>query len=176
MLDDNRLTGTKVRSLVGLLASEDGAVRQNARRSLVAIGRPAVSSLVKAPRNSESEQVRWEAAKALGPIGDTKSIPSLVSTLTDDDFDVRRVAAESLREFKKAAWPALMRALVSESADSQALYQGAHHVLRGQKEEGYDDLLAVLLRALDGSALSESAIMTAHEILERLEAESLDIC
>ncbi|PWB68089.1 hypothetical protein C3F09_12285 [candidate division GN15 bacterium] len=172
MLDKNKSIGTKVRSLVRLLASKDGLVRQDARRSLVAIGRPAVSSLVRALRNSKSEQVRWEAAKALGAIGDTRSIPSLVSTLTDSDFDVGWVAAESLRQFKKDAWPALMRALVRDSSDTQAMYQGAHHVLRGQKEKGYNDLLAVLLRALGRSALSESAIVAAHEILERLKAES----
>ena len=164
--------GERVRSLINMLSSKDGVIRQKARNSLVTMGRPAVSSLIRALRHSGSVQVRWEAAKALGAIGDNRSIPALVNTLTDSNFDVAWVAAEALRKFKKAAWPELMRALMKNIPDSGLLYQGAHHVLRGQREEGYEASLYTLMQALEGSRLSESTIVAAHEILERLKAEA----
>lgn len=73
--------GTNLESLMDMLASKDGMTRQKARKSLVALGKPAVSSLVRALQKSESDQLRWEAAKALGAIGDPRSIPRLVKAL-----------------------------------------------------------------------------------------------
>jgi len=56
--------------LTELLASEDGMIRQKARKTLVALGKPAVPSLVQALQSSRVDQARWEAAKALAAIGD----------------------------------------------------------------------------------------------------------
>ena len=163
--------GTNLESLMNMLADKDGMIRQKARRSLVALGKPAVSSLIKALRDSASDQVRWEAAKALGAIGDTRSIPPLVKALADSNSDVAWVVAEALRKFEKTAWPPLLRALMKNEPNSGPLHQGAHHVLRNQKEDGYDDLLATLMHALEHDALSESAMVAAHEILKRMKAK-----
>lgn len=164
------LTGTNIESLMDKLASKDGMVRQKARESLVALGKPAVSSLNKALQHSASDQVRWEAAKALGVINDARSIPTLVEALSDSNSDVTWLAAEALRKFKKTAWPLLLRALMKNEPNSGLLYQGAHHVLLDQQEDGFDDLLAALVEALEHGELSESAMVTAHEILERMKA------
>jgi hypothetical protein len=154
------------------LASKDGMVRQKARKSLVALGKPAVSSLNKALLDSVSDQVRWEAAKALGAIGDARSIPPLVKALSDSNSDVAWLAAIGLRKFKKTAWPPLLRALIRSGPNCGSLYQGAHHVLANQKEDGFNDLLAALMKDLELGALSESAIVAAHEFLKRLKAKS----
>jgi HEAT repeat protein len=164
------LTGTSIESSMDKLASKDGMVRQKARESLVALGNPAVASLIEALRNDTSDQVRWEAAKALGAINDARSIPTLVEALSDSNSDVTWLAAEALRKFKKAAWPSLLRALMKNEPNAALLYQGAHHVLLDQREDGFDDLLAALMKALEIGALSESAIVAAHDILERMKA------
>lgn len=99
------LTGASIESLMDKLASKDGMVRQKARESLVALGKPAVASLIRALKNSTSDQVRWEGAKALGAINDARSIPTLVEALSDSNSDVTWLAAEALSKFKKAARP-----------------------------------------------------------------------
>jgi HEAT repeat protein len=157
---------------MGMLASKDGMIRRKARKSLVALGKPAVSGLAQALQASPLDQVRWEAAKALGAIGDARAIPSLVKALEDSDTDVAWLAAEALSEFKKAAWPSLLRALMKAGTDSFILRQGAHHVLLNQKEAGFDDLLATLMKALKSGLVRESTIAAAYGILRRMKAIS----
>ena len=142
----NNPTGTSIKALIEILASGNGADRQKARKLLVAMGKPAVLFLTRALKNSESDQVRWEAAKALGAIGDTRAIPRLVNALEDSNPDVAWLAAEALRQFKKWAWPPLMWQLIKDGSESALLRRGAHHVLRNQKESGFNDLLATLRR------------------------------
>jgi hypothetical protein len=166
-----KLTGTNLETLMVMLASKDGATRQRARKSLVALGKPAVSSLTRTLQNSKVDHVRWEAAKTLGAIGDTRAILPLVKALEDSDTDVAWLAAEALRKFKKAAWPPLLRALIKSGADSVLLRKGAHHVLRNQKGDGYKDLLATLTKALESSAAPESTEIAAYVLLKRLKAK-----
>lgn len=163
---------THVESLMKGLASKDGAARQKARISLVSLGGPAVAFLTRALQNSKSDHVRWEAAKALGMIGNPKSIPGLVKALEDSDPDVAWLAAEALRGFRMAAWPALFRALTKSRKDSIVLRQGAHHVLRDQKVDGFNDLLAALTKALESNTAQDSAPIAAYDLLKRLRANS----
>jgi HEAT repeat protein len=74
-MNEQKGTGTNLESLMDLLENKDGMVRQKAREALVALGKPAVSSLVKALQNYKTNQVRWEAAKALGELNDARSMP-----------------------------------------------------------------------------------------------------
>ncbi len=167
-----REAGTNVQSLMDLLTGKDGATRQKARKSLVALGTPAVSSLIQALQNSRVDHVRWEAVKALGAIGHNRAIPGLVKALEDSDPDVRWVAAEALKKFKKAAWPALLRALIKDGSESVALRQGAHHIFRNQKESGFNDSLATLAKALESTTVPESAAVAASEFLKRMKTRS----
>jgi hypothetical protein len=98
---------TTLSLLMDKLASKDGMVRQEARTPLVALGKPAVTSLNRALQHSASDQVRREAAKALGAIGDARSIPPLVKALSDSNSDVAWLAAEASSTFQKAAWPGI---------------------------------------------------------------------
>jgi len=164
--------GKDLGPLMAKLASEDGGIRKEARGALVALGKPAVSSLAKALKNSGSNQVRWEAAKALGEIGAPRSIPTLVKALEDKDRDVAWLAAEALSALKKKAWPEVLRAIMKAGPHSESLRRGAHHVLAKQKEEGLDDLLAALLKDLEPNAARESAPMTAYAMLKRLKTRT----
>jgi HEAT repeat protein len=170
-MSKQKLTGTNLESLMNLLASKNGATRMKARKSLVALGKSAVPSLTRTLQNSKEDHVRWEAAKTLGAIGDIRAIPSLVSALEDGDQGVVWLAAEALKKFKKIAWPQLMRALVKSKPDSVSLRQGAHHVLRNQKEAGFNDLLSTLRIALESSTASESTPFVASNILKRMKTK-----
>jgi len=165
-------TVTNIGSLIDMLASEDGPTRQKARKSLVALGKPAVSPLNSTLKNSRADHVRWEAAKALGAIGDTRAIPQLVKALEDKDPDVAWLAAEALRKFKKVAWPPLLRMLIKSGSDSGSLRQVAHHVFRNQKEVGFNELLVTLTKALESSTVPELATVAAYDILKRMKAKS----
>ena len=164
-------TSTNLESLMDMLENKDGVVREKAREALVELGKPAVSSLTQALLNSRQDQVRWEAAKALGGINDTRSVPSLVQALEDNSSDVAWAAADALKTFRKAAWPALLQALIKSKSEAVALRKGAHHVLADQKEDGFNDLLATLLKALESSSAPESSAVAAHEILKRMNAK-----
>jgi HEAT repeat protein len=162
--------GLNLQFLMENLVSKDGLVRQKARRMLVLMGKPAVAPLIKVLQESKADQARWEAAKALGAIGEIRATPALVKALEDSDPGVAWLAAEALRRFKKLAWPVLLRALMKKGADSFLLRQGAHHVLRNRKEEGYDDLLTALSSALAPGAVPESTTVAADNMLKRMKA------
>jgi HEAT repeat protein len=161
--------GKNLGPLMAKLASEDGGIRKEARGALVALGKPAVSSLAKALKNSGSSQVRWEAAKALGEIGAPRSIPILVKALEDNDSDVAWLAADALSALKQKAWPELLRTLMKAGPHSESLRRGAHHVFLSQKENGFDDLLAALLKDLEPNAVRESAPIAAFAMLKRMK-------
>jgi len=156
-------------SSLAALASDDGLVRLKARKSLVALGETAVQPLSDAMKHSEVNQVRWEAAKALNKIASPVSIQSFVEALEDSDPDVAWVAADALGKFKKAAWPAILDLLTKDKAGSLLLRQGAHHVFRNQREEGYNDLLEKLLKSLESASNRVSVTADAYEILRRLK-------
>ena len=165
-------TKLNLASLIDSLGSRDGLIRQEARRSLVALGPPATGALIRALHESPVDQVRWEAAKALGEIGDAQAIPSLVEALEDEDGDVVWLAAEALQNLRQAAWPALLQVLVERGARSASLRQAAHHVFRGQRKEGFENLIATLLKALEPGALTEMVPTAAHAVLEKMNAPS----
>ena len=152
-----------------MLASKKTMTRQKARKSLVTLGKPAVPILIRVLQNSKLNHLRWEAAKSLGAIGDVRAIPSLVKALEDSDIDVVWLAAEALRKFKKAAWPALLHAMTKSGDDSVLLRNGAHHVLVNQREDGYNDLLRNLSVALKSSAAPESTTVAANELLKKMK-------
>jgi len=166
---DQKQYGISPQSLVILLENEDVKVRTKARKSLVTIGKPAVVPLSLVLENSKIYKARWEAAKALSEINDLKSIPTLVKALEDPESDVAWLAAKTLEKFRKAAWSELLQALVSRGSESILLQHGAHHILRKQKVEGYNDLLDILRTSLETGSVSESISPAAHNILERMK-------
>ncbi len=166
------LTVTNIESLMDMLASKEGATRQKARESLITLGKPAVPFLIRTLRNSKLDHLRWEAAKSLGSIYDTRAIPSLVKALEDSDHDVAWLAAVALRKFKKAAWPQLLNILIKSKPDSILLRQGAHHVLRDQREDGFNELLTTLTKSLEPGAAQESTAVAAYNILKQMKEKS----
>ena len=171
-MSKQKRAGINVKALMDTLKSENGAHRQKARKALVTLGRRAVPLLTQALQNSRLDQVRWEAAKTLGAIGDTRAITPLVKALEDIDPDVAWLAAEALRKFRKVAWPPLLRVLIKRGSVSALLRQRAHHILRNQQEDGFNDLLATLRTDLESNTLQESTPLAAYDILKRMKVKS----
>jgi HEAT repeat protein len=165
------LTSINIASLMDMLASKDGLIRQKARKSLVAIGKPAVPSLIRILQNSKLDQLRWEAAKTLGLIDDSRAIASLVKALEDKDHDVAWLAAEALKKYKKTAWPQLLNLLIKSKPDSILLRQGAHHILRNQKEDGFNDLLVNLIKSLESGTTPEPTAIAAYNLLRQIKVK-----
>jgi len=162
---------TSLQSLMATLSHRDGLLRQKARESLVLMGEPAVPALCHELEESKSKQVRWEAAKALGAIDDTKSIPTLVKALEDKDSDVRWLAAVALNKFGQAAWRPLLQRLVESGVDSVALCEGTHHVFFNQKVNGFNDLIDQLQTGLEFGSVAEAGSIAATEILKRIREQ-----
>lgn len=153
-------------SMITILHSQDGCARQEARQSLVSMGSVAVPSLLELLSDS-SDQARWEAAKALGEIGDPQAAPALVKALEDQNFGVRWLAADGLVALNRDALQPLLHALI-EGADSAWLREGAHHVLRMLAVQGLYDQVAPVLVALDDIDPTLEVPEAAEKALEAL--------
>ncbi|MGH7602153.1 MAG: HEAT repeat domain-containing protein, partial [bacterium] len=103
-------TGEKIIKLLAALSSKVGMDRQRARLALVKIGQLSVPFLLEALTDA-NDQVRWEAAKALGSIKDPAAAPALVNALLDECTEVRWLAAEGLIALQRAALAPLLQAL-----------------------------------------------------------------
>jgi HEAT repeat protein len=79
--------------------------------TLIDIGRTAVPALIAALKDGDP-MVRWQAAKALGEIGDSSATPALIAVLNDPQWKVREQTAKALGKIgDKSAVPAMIAAL-----------------------------------------------------------------
>lgn len=155
--------------LLDNLGSTDGNVRKRTRELLMKKGRAGIVFLAGILRSSDIEQVRWEAARALSDMNDAATILPLVAALEDSFTDVAWMAAAGLKKYKMRAWPALLRSLIKNGPKSVLLRHGIHHVLKDQKEEGFDDLLTVISGELATETVPELSLSAAHDILKRMK-------
>ena len=105
-----------IKNLIAALSSFNDLTRVKSRKELVAIGKPAVRSLIEALKDS-NHMVRWEATKALGEIGDMEAALALVEALEDEEFEVRWRAAEALIRMNRKGLRPLLHTLI-QHADS----------------------------------------------------------
>ena len=160
-------TKPTVKSLIIMLASDDGIVRVKARRQLVAYKARAVSPLIEILSDNR-HWVRWEAAKALSQIANQRSIQALLEALSDREFDVRWLAAEGLIRIGQKSIVPVLRSLV-EHSDSHWLREGIHHVLHDMNKGDLDKVLQPVLLALEGSKPSLVVPLTARAALNALK-------
>lgn len=77
------------------LKSNDWQVREEAVKSLIKLGKPAVDPLITALKDDDGD-IRCAAAFSLGYIGDRRAIKPLVNALKDEDSRVKHRAIEAL--------------------------------------------------------------------------------
>jgi hypothetical protein len=163
---DSKTAQATIKSLIADLASKDGVVRVKARQQLVAYKARSVTPLIKTLSN-ENDWVRWEAAKALGQIGNPVSIQALLKALSDKRFEVRWLAAEGLIRIGRKAIVPLLETLVKHS-DSYWLREGIHHVLHDINKGKYGKVLRPVLVALEGTEPSLEVPLAARTALDAL--------
>jgi hypothetical protein len=169
----SKKTPTGIPELLGALASPSPVARRKAREALVALGKPAVPSVIQL-LSHRKPHVRWEAAKALGGIADPIAAFALVNALNDHDGDVRWLAAEGLAAVGRDALPPLLAALI-ERADSDWLCEGAHHVCHILvRKKGLGSILRPLLAALEQSEPETASPLAAYNALSKLRDLSRD--
>ena len=151
-------------TLINTLSSHKDKAREGARHTLVAMGKAAVPSLIEALRNKNT-LMRWEAAKALGEIGDPETAPVLVKALEDEEFDVRWLAAEGLIKMNIKALKPLLEAL-EHRGDSVLLREGAHHVFHDLAKGGLRKFLVPVLAALEALEPGEVVLRVARHEME----------
>ena len=153
--------------LVAALAGHSIAMRRQARRALVTIGRQAVPALIVA-LGSLDHRVRWEAAKALGQIGDPEAAPALVRALEDEEFDVRWLAAKGLVRLGREGAKAVLEGLV-DRPKSVRLRESAHHVLSALSMGDLERVLAPVITALEGVEPELAVLPAAKDALSALK-------
>lgn len=156
-----------VERLIEQLTSQEGAKRLNARSSLVHIGTAAVPFLLPLLHHP-LRHVRWEACKTLEQIRDPRAAHALATLLTDDDMDVRWVAADALIELDHDAVEPVLEQ-IEEHFDEAPLREAAHHVLYGLHEHHvlYPEEEEVL-KALKVTELPSKAAFSANHVLDHL--------
>jgi HEAT repeat protein len=127
----------RISSLIRSLDDSDGLKRRDAREELEQIGKPATPYLIKA-LDDASKRVRWEAAKALVAIKDSRAAPALVNSLMDEVFEIQWLAAEALIALGTDSVVPLLKKLITDYR-SLFLRQGAHHVLHDLEKKNLLD-------------------------------------
>lgn len=158
----------KIEELLADFTCDDVIKCQQARRTMVAMGSQAVAPLVKELSNKKV-WVRWEAAKALGQIGDAAAARALVKALEDKEFDVHWLAAEALINIGRGAVAPLLEALADHGDKSLWLRQGAHHVFHDMKRGDLDGILRPVMVAVDPAAPAIEVLRAARNALEALK-------
>ena len=153
-------------SLVAALASEVGTERLHARERLVEAGEPAVPALVLALQ-SPSENMRWEAAKALGAIGDPRAAAGLVDSLEDTQSAVRWLAAKAPIALGRGGLVAVLHG-VERCVDNYWMKEGVIHVLHTLVRDGIAPEAAPVLAALEGIQPRIEAPIAAYHLLQSL--------
>ncbi len=154
--------------LLAGLAAPDGAERLRARDRIVALGASAVPGLIDRLQHG-AFRLRWEAAKALGAIGDPTATEALLVAVCDRDQDVRWLAAEALTAIGRPAVVRVVHLLIENSA-SGCVRQGVHHVLHGYGDPQLRQQTAALVAVLGRTADDADVVRVAAETLTRLGA------
>lgn len=86
---------TAIQPLLQALSDSDTMVSDLARNALVAIGKPAVPSLLNFPKEAP-QRARINALRALAEIGDYAAVPTLMAALEEDSVMLQHWAEEGL--------------------------------------------------------------------------------
>ena len=157
--------------LVKAMASPQRAVHHAASQAISDLGRRAEPALLRAAQHPDAH-VRWHAARALGQIGDLRTVDILAEGLDDEDQEVRWVTSRVLGNLDIPAIPAILNKLVIHEI-SEPLRQSAFHALNSMYGLRQPEIFAYLKPLLDvlnrRTAISITAVdapMIARRLLD----------
>ena len=158
--------------LIKELGSSNGLARLQARETLVAIGEPALGSLVELLGDSEA-QLRWEAAKALTEIPEPAAIPGFIALLADRRSEIGWLAAVGLINMGSRSVPYVLQALTGQ-AGSKAFRQACHHVLNdlAKRNTVLQGILAPVVDVL-GNVDPDAGVISSRAQVEMTELRAL---
>lgn len=115
-----------VPALISVLADTDENIRVVGSVALQNLGEPAVPYLIDA-LTAEAMEIRLNAAYALGEIGTQLDVilPALINTLTDPEWNVRRLVVRALATIGTPAIEPLIAALNSPNPDLRRMAERA---------------------------------------------------
>ncbi len=145
-----------VPGLLDALADEDPRIRTAACKALGDIGdAAAVPELLRIMTKESDSNIRWQAVGALGKIG-AAAVPGLNEALQDEDWRVRRSAAEAMYGMREpTAVPGLVEALLDKNDVVRQAAAGALEAMGGVAVTS----LIELLRHRDGHITRAAADM-----------------
>lgn len=103
-----------VEPLIDSLNDENNGVRSNSIIALVEIGKPSVEPLIDI-LDDNNWHMKWQAAEALGEIGDKKAIQPLIKILNNENPWVRKTAANALGSLGDECAVKPLRALLDDN-------------------------------------------------------------
>ena len=148
---ENSSTQVNIGVLINQLAAADDSIRENARLSLVKLGKPAVHPLIRA-MTSHDQVVRWEAAEGLIHIGSDVTVPLLQALISNSkSFQLREGAHHVLNHLT--------------GGDRSIEHHTDHHGPRS----GIADILEPVVKALEDRAPSVRVPTAAQNALDKMK-------
>lgn len=149
--------------LMDALVMDRGQLHREARRALQILGEQAAPVYVEALDHSDSH-IRWEAARGLGEIGDTRAATTLAKGLFDESYLVRWASADVLAQMGECGVRATLD-ILSRNELEDLSRQSAIRALSGPKPQEMHDHIYPLLKCLRGAQGSFCAPQLAKQIL-----------
>ncbi len=161
---ENSQQFNRTEEILSHLTDWDARHRHQAREQLVQMG-TVILPLLLEKLSSKNWHVRWEAAKALGEIGDPLAAGELVRLLQDNDTSVRWAAMSSLIRLGRSSVEPMLTALTNDF-HSARLRHGTHHILRVLHGKGLlTQVEKEVFHALEGAAPDIEAAQAANRAL-----------
>ncbi len=150
------------------LASEDGVVRERARKALIAEGGYEIVHAQIGELTDPRRQVRWEAVMVLSGIADPVSALPLVHAMEDQDSDIAWIAAEGVAKLSDSGLAAVLSRLTNGSSSTQFCRLALHSLklLRATCKNAEE--LDAVMHALDSLEPTLAAPVAAYEALQKL--------
>lgn len=162
-------------SIIEKFVDPSWVVRKNAAKSIVNFGKLAVQPLFKA-LNSENEDMKYWALKALGEIRPDGIIPALIAKFKDNSWTIRNTSAEILSHYGEEILPELTT-MIQESNDMEVKYWAIRSVGRLHSEKSlmllYDllDSPSETLRDAVEKALANYGVAIVDELFALLKTD-----
>ena len=160
-LNDER----SARPLLMALTMNRDELHREACRALNNLGSLAKSAWIEALDHSDN-QIRWEAARGLGQIGDARAVDILAGGLLNESYSVRWATSDALAHLGTQAIPAILT-ILSQHKLNEPSCNTAFHALHGILSASTQEHIEPLLDALRGPAPDiEVPVIARHLLLD----------